>query len=159
MADPVMKEVIDGSGMKSTMNPILVRPINVTMPPQMTVVDRAICGPGMSGYISCTSVTTVPITVDMTATGWRACQCMIGNNRCETYPEGDVFGCCKQPVYHSPHERGVKSILDGQSSQFRVAEALRDHDGANSSPCLISEMEVVWGHSGCIPAMRSPTSH
>lgn len=69
MADPVMKEVIDGSGMKSTMNPSLARPMNVTMPPQMMVTDRAICGPGMSGYICCTSVMIVPTTVDMTATG------------------------------------------------------------------------------------------
>lgn len=49
MADPVMKDVIDGRGMKSMMNPSLARPMNAMMLPQIIVTARAICGPGISG--------------------------------------------------------------------------------------------------------------
>lgn len=49
IADPVIKDVIDGRGIKSTRNPSLAKPIKVTILPQMIVIDMAICGPGMSG--------------------------------------------------------------------------------------------------------------
>lgn len=49
IADPVIKEAIDGRGIKSTMNPSRAKPMKVTILPQMIVIDMAICGPGILG--------------------------------------------------------------------------------------------------------------
>lgn len=69
MADPVTNEAIDGRGMNSMMNPNRANPMNVMRLPHDTVIARAICGPGILGCMLCTSVMTVPITVETTATG------------------------------------------------------------------------------------------
>jgi len=71
MAEPVMKAASETTGINSTIQPRRTKPRKRTMEPQMTASAEAITH-GTFSYSGCALITlstTVPVTVDRTATG------------------------------------------------------------------------------------------
>lgn len=69
MADPVMKAEMDVSETKSTSHPNRANPMKQTMAPVIIDKAEAMMWPGTSGSSSSAFSTTLPTTVDRTATG------------------------------------------------------------------------------------------
>lgn len=73
----------------------------------------------------------------MTATGCETrgqlslCDARIGS-RLQTYADGDILGCGKEPIDEDSHERRVKTILDGELSQLSISHTLGNNNSTNS---------------------------
>ena len=74
MAEPVMKAEIAISGMKSTIQPQRIKPMNRMIAPQITAKAEAISGGGIGVvWLWLTLVIIFPTSVDITATGFGRC--------------------------------------------------------------------------------------
>jgi hypothetical protein len=69
-ADPVMNAEIETRGMRSTIQPHRMRPMNTIMHPAMTARHEAMTCPGTSGLVLAAFTRIFPTRVDITATGF-----------------------------------------------------------------------------------------
>ena len=71
-AEPVMNAQIEASEINSTSQPSRARPRKHTMEPAIIAREEAIISAGTRPWsFFKTSLTTFPVTVDRTATGWK----------------------------------------------------------------------------------------
>ena len=80
-AEPVIKAEMAVRGMKSTIQPQRTRPMKQMMAPAITAGADATTCPGISGCSAATLLTTLPVIVDMTATGPIVISLLVAKNQ------------------------------------------------------------------------------
>ena len=75
------------------------------MTPEITASAWATCGFEYSGWDLVTSLTTVPVTVDRTATGYfKVSLIRKGLESVYTDPDRNIFRRCEEPIQENTHE-------------------------------------------------------